>query len=48
MNATTPPHLKWPANADHTAVPYSVFNNQEVYDLEHSPHPIEFDMYYSC
>ena len=34
MNAITPPHLKWPANADHTAVPYSVFNNQEVYDLE--------------
>lgn len=34
MNAITPPHLKWPADAGHTAVPYSVFNDQEVYDLE--------------
>ena len=34
MNAITPPHLKWPADAGCTAVPYSVFNNQEVYDLE--------------
>jgi anthranilate 1,2-dioxygenase large subunit len=30
----TPAHLKWPDNADCTAVPYSVFNSQEVYDLE--------------
>ncbi|WP_415029038.1 Rieske 2Fe-2S domain-containing protein, partial [Cycloclasticus pugetii] len=26
--------LKWPADAGCTAVPYWVFNNQEVYDLE--------------
>jgi len=31
---TTPNHLKWPAGADHTAVPYSVFNSKEVYELE--------------
>ena len=30
----TPDHLKWPVGASCTAVPYSVFNNQEVYDLE--------------
>ncbi|MBQ0724461.1 MAG: aromatic ring-hydroxylating dioxygenase subunit alpha [Cycloclasticus sp.] len=30
----TPAHLKWPDHADCTAVPYSVFNSQEVYDLE--------------
>lgn len=30
----TPEHLKWPADAGPTAVPYSVFNNREVYDLE--------------
>jgi anthranilate 1,2-dioxygenase large subunit len=32
--STTPEHLKWPNHADHTAVPYSVFNDQEVYELE--------------
>ncbi len=31
---STPDHLKWPADASCTAVPYSVFNSQEVYDLE--------------
>ena len=31
---TTPDHLKWPADAGCTAVPYSVFNTQEVYELE--------------
>jgi len=30
----TPEHLKWPVDAGHTAVPYSVFNSREVYDLE--------------
>lgn len=30
----TPEHLKWPAGADCTAVPYAVFQDQEVYDLE--------------
>lgn len=30
----TPDHLKWPADAGHTSVPYSVFNSPEVYDLE--------------
>jgi len=34
MTIKTPDHLKWPADADITAVPYSVFNNREVYDLE--------------
>lgn len=31
---STADHLKWPADASCTAVPYSVFNSQEVYDLE--------------
>ena len=30
----TPAHLKWPAGTDYTAVPYSIFNSREVYDLE--------------
>ncbi len=30
----TPEHLKWPAGADCTAVPYAVFQDQEIYDLE--------------
>jgi len=34
MNAITPPHLKWSADENYTSVPYSVFNDQEVYDLE--------------
>lgn len=31
---STPEHLKWPADAGCTAVPYSVFNSEEVYELE--------------
>ena len=34
MTIKTPDHLKWPVDTDITAVPYSVFNNREVYDLE--------------
>jgi anthranilate 1,2-dioxygenase large subunit len=32
--STTPEHLKWPKEAGCTAVPYSVFNSEEVYELE--------------
>ena len=32
--STTPEHLKWPAEAGCNAVPYSVFNSAEVYELE--------------
>lgn len=30
----TPAHLKWSAQANFSAVPYSVFNSEEVYELE--------------
>ena len=27
---------------------YIALKFEEIYKLEHTPHPIEFDMYYSC
>ena len=27
---------------------YIALKFEEIYNLEHTPHPIEFDMYYSC